>query len=124
MLKITLTFILLAACFITVTGSGCGKKADVFGGNVYFHDADSLAYIAGFDNDTLYYIIRGPKQNMSHKSKYSVTKKDDTTFTITLTDKPPFWEKETWDVVLKDKGFYSAESKNYYQYSADKNILR
>ena len=41
--------------------SGCGKKTDPFNGNVYFHDADSLAFIAGFDKDTLYYIINKNK---------------------------------------------------------------
>ena len=108
--------------------SGCGKNQNPFNGNVYFHDADSLAFIAGFDNDTLYYIIRGPKVNQSHKSKYTSKKISDSSYVIEVEKKPVFWTKNTWDIVLpadkNDKGFYSAESRNYYKYSPDKNILR
>ncbi|MBK8551525.1 MAG: hypothetical protein IPL53_10885 [Ignavibacteria bacterium] len=107
--------------------SGCGKKDDPFTGNVYFHDADSLAFIAGFDKDTLFYIIRGPKLNQSHKTKYKMEKVNDSTYLVEVEKKPVFWEKNTWEIVHgkgDDKGFYSAESRNYYQYSPDKNILR
>lgn len=125
-MKFVTTLVFTAILYIAI--SGCGKKNNPFNGNVYFHDADSLAFIAGFDNDTLYYIIRGPKVNQSHKSKYTSKKIDDSTYTIELEKKPVFWVKNTWDIVLpkdkNDKGFYSAESRNYYQYSPDKNILR
>ncbi|MEO8664546.1 MAG: hypothetical protein ABI462_03540 [Ignavibacteria bacterium] len=123
MKKFISPFLIASACFLMI--SGCGKKSDPFSGNVYFHDADSLSYIAGFDKDTLYYIIRGPKLNMSHKTPYKINKVNDTTFVVEVTEKPKFWDKNTWEIVLgKDKGFYSAESRNFYQYSPDKNILR
>ena len=123
MKKLIPPFLFLTSVIILMTG--CGKKNDFLSGNVYFHDADSLSYIAGFDKDTLYYIIRGPKLNMSHKTRYKLEKKNDTTYVVEVTEKPKFWDKNTWEIVLgKDKGFYSAESGNYYQYSPDKNILR
>ena len=122
--KILITFFFFIISIVSL--SGCGKS-NPLNGNVYFHDADSLSYIAGFDNDTLYYIIRGPKLNQSHKTKYTVKKEDDSTYTIEVEKKPIFWEKNTWKVIVgkeKEKGFFSAESRNYYQYSPDKNILR
>jgi len=123
MKKLLPSFLLLAASMFMIIG--CEKKNDVLRGNVYFHDADSLSYIAGFDKDTLYYIIRGPKLNMSHKTGYKLNKVNDSTFVVEVAEKPKFWDKPTWEIVMgKDKGFYSAESKNYYKYSPDKNILR
>ncbi len=123
MKKFIPSFLFFAVSILLI--SGCVKKNDILNGNVYFHDADSLSYIAGFDKDTLFYIIRGPKLNMSHKTKYKLNKVNDSTYVIEVTDKPKFWDKNTWEIVMgKDKGFYSSESKNYYKYSPDKNILR
>ncbi len=126
-MKLFFTFTLFIGISILAL-QGCGKKQDPFNGNVYYHDADSLAFIAGFDNDTLYYIIRGPKVNQSHKTKYASEKISDSSYVVKVEKKPVFWTKDTWDIVLpadkNDKGFYSAESRNYYKYSADKNILR
>jgi hypothetical protein len=125
MKKFNLTMYISVIAFLIVTG--CGKNQNPFAGNVYYHDADSLAFITGFEVDTLYYIVRGPTFNQSHKSKYTSTMLNDSTYRIELTVKPPFWEKNTWDIVLpqdkNDKGFYSADSRNYYQIS-DKSILR
>ncbi len=124
-MKFVFTLLLTATIYIAI--SGCGKNNDPFKGNVYFHDADSLAFIAGFDNDTLYYIIRGPKLNQSHKSKYKIKQLNDSSYLLEVEKKPVFWDKNIWEIVKgkgDDKGFYSAESRNYYQYSPDKNILR
>jgi hypothetical protein len=75
-----------------------------------------LAFIAGFDNDTLYYIIRGPKLNQSHKTKYKIEQLNDSAYLVEVEKKPVFWDKSTWEIVSgkgDDKGFYSAESRNY-----------
>ena len=109
--------------FLIVTG--CGKNQNPFAGNVYYHDADSLAFITGFEVDTLYYIVRGPTFNQSHKSKYTSTMLNDSTYRIELTVKPPFWEKNTWEIVVNDsKGFFSKESRKYYKLYSDSMIVK
>ena len=105
-------FLLSAVLFFLV--SGCKTNMDNIIGKVYLYEDSVFTFTAGFDKDTLYYIMKDAQRPYFHRSKYTSKKVDDSTFLIELTDKPKFWEKNTWEIVVNDsKGFFSKESRKY-----------
>lgn len=105
--------------------SGCQSRFDKIKGKVYLYEDSIYAFTAGFDNDTLYYIMKDAQRPYFHRSKYKSKKINDSTFLIELTDKPKFWEKNTWEIVIHDeKGFSSRESNKYYKLYSDSFIVK
>lgn len=111
------------------TMTGCNKEP--FAGKIFYYYDDSTKLIAGFEKDTMYYVLRtkSPVSPMEvpigHKSKYTTTKKDDSTYIFRLEQKPRFWEKDTWEVVLRDpKTLYSVESGKIYIETKDRSLLK
>lgn len=105
--------------------SGCNSNLDKIKGKVYLYEDSIYTFTAGFDKDTLYYIMKDAQRPYFHRSKYTSKKVDDSTFIIELTDKPKFWEKNTWEIVVKDdKGFFSKESRKYYKLYSDSMIVK
>ena len=116
-------FLLSAVLFFLV--SGCKTNMDNINGKVYLYEDSVFTFTAGFDKDTLYYIMKDAQRPYFHRSKYTSKKVDDSTFIIELTDKPKFWEKNTWEIVVNDsKGFFSKESRKYYKLYSDSMIVK
>ncbi len=116
-------FLIITVLFFLV--SGCNSNLDKIKGKVYLYEDSIYTFTAGFDKDTLYYIMKDAQRPYFHRSKYTSKKVDDSTFIIELTDKPKFWEKNTWEIVVKDdKGFFSKESRKYYKLYSDSMIVK
>lgn len=125
-----------AAFALAFTLYSCDKlkemsAGDKFSGKIFYYYDDSTKLIAGFEKDTLYYVLRvkSPVSPMEvpvgHKSKYALNKTNDSTYVITLENKPRFWEKNTWEVVLRDPNtLYSVESGKIYLRTEDKSLLK
>lgn len=118
--------IILSSVVILILLSGCGE--DNFKkilGKTYIYEDTSYAFTAGFDKDTLYYIIKDPQRPYFYRTKYKTEKLNDSTFHITVEKKPNQWPKDTWDIIVTDgNGFKSAESKNYYRLYADSMLIK
>lgn len=105
---------LITVLMILITG--CQTKFDKLIGKVYIYEDSIFTFTAGFDKDTLYYIMKDAQRPYFHKSPYKAEKVDDSTYILKLTKKPTFWEKDTWEIVIRDEnGFTSKESKKYYK---------
>lgn len=122
-----LPFLILLFAAVSLLSTGC-KKSNFkrLNGKAYLYKDSVYEFTAEFDKDTLYYIMKDERRPFFHKSKFSVTKIDDTTFTLKLEKKPPFWTKETWDIIVKEneQGFRSKESGNYYNLYVDSLIVK
>ena len=118
--------LILSSVVILILLSGCG--ADNFKkilGKTYIYEDTSYTFTAGFDKDTLYYIIKDPQRPYFYRTKYKSKKINDSTFNITVEKKPAQWQKDTWDIIVNDgNGFKSAESKNYYRLYADSMLIK
>lgn len=114
--------------FVTVILSGCSNRSTKLIGNVYTFQDDSLRFVAGFDQDTLFFTVKDMMNDSVkvafHKSKYKINKVDDSTFIVEVEKKPKFWEKNTWEIVIEnDNGLYTVGSKRHYKKSDDRNSL-
>jgi len=97
--------------------SSCKTKFDKLVGKVYYYEDSIFQMTAGFDNDTLYYIMKDSLRPLFHRSRYKSKKINDSTFLLELTEKPKFWDKNTWEIIVRDdKGFVSKESNRYYRH--------
>jgi hypothetical protein len=115
---LTVFAVLCTMTFLII--SGCQTKFDKLVGKVYIYEDSVYTFTAGFDKDTLYYIMKDAQRPYFHRSQYKTTKVNDSTFVLELTKKPAFWQKNTWEIVIRDdKGFESKESKNYYKLYLD-----
>lgn len=117
-------FILIyfAAVFIV---AGCGNNFKKLNGKAYLYKDTVYEFTAEFDNDSLYYIMKDAQRPYFHKSKFKLKKVDDSTFTLELEKKPPFWAKNTWDIIVHEgSGFRSKESGNYYKLYSDSLIVK
>jgi hypothetical protein len=119
----------LSAAYIVIALAGCSREPLV--GKIFYYYDDSSKLIAGFEKDTLYYVLRqkspvSPQEiAVAHKSKYTMTKTSDSSVMITLEKKPTFWEKNTWEIVLRDPNtIYSVESGKIYRKTEDKSLLK
>lgn len=100
--------------------SSCQNKFDKLIGKVYYYEDSIFQMTAGFDKDTIYYIMKDSLRPLFHRSKYKINKIDDSTFILDLSEKPKFWDKKTWEIIVRDdKGFISKESKRYYRLYSD-----
>ena len=100
--------------------SSCQNKFNKLVGKVYYYEDSIFQMTAGFDNDTIYYIMKDSLRPLFHRSNYKSKKINDSTFLLELTDKPTFWDKNTWEIIVRDdKGFVSKESKRYYRLYSD-----
>lgn len=117
---------LLFYVFLTILLSGCKDNFKKLDGKAYLYKDSVYEFTAEFDKDTLYYIMKDARRPFFHRSKFKLKKVDDTTYTLELTDKPPFWTKNTWDIIVKegDTGFKSKESGNYYKLYSDSLIVK
>ncbi|MEO6694859.1 MAG: hypothetical protein ABIY50_06120 [Ignavibacteria bacterium] len=112
--------ILLITGFIFIFSSCQKNRFDKLIGRVYYHEDSIFQMTAGFDKDTIYYIMKDSLRPLFHRSKYKSKKIDDSTYLLELTDKPKFWEKNSWEIIVRDdKGFVSKESKRYYRLYSD-----
>jgi len=114
---------------ISVSIYGCSNRSAKLIGNVYTFQDDSVRFVAGFDNDTLFYTVKDMLHESlkvaSHRSKYIFQKINDSTFVVELATKPKFWETNTWEIIIDDKdGLYSAKSKRYFKKTGDKNSMK
>ncbi len=118
--------------FLLIIAGGCKNiSEETVKGKMYYYYDDSSKLIAFFNNDTLYYVLRtkspvSPLEvPIAHKSKYTIRKVDDSTFTVELENKPRFWEKATWDIVIRDPStIVSVESGKVYNETKDKSLLK
>ncbi len=100
---------------------GCSDNGSSLVGKVYTYSDSLITLTAGFDKDSLFYVVKDSVRILSHKSKYKIQRINDSTFIAELEIKPQFWEKNTWEFVIdKDRGIYSTESKKYYKLAEDK----
>jgi len=100
--------------------SSCQNKFNKLVGKVYYYEDSIFQMTAGFDNDTIYYIMKDSLRPLFHRSNYKSKKINDSTFLLELTDKPTFWDKNTWEIIVRDdKGFVSKESQRYYRLYSD-----
>jgi hypothetical protein len=100
--------------------AGCSNNFSKIVGKVYFYQDSTLELTAGFGKDTLYYIMKDAGPPRFHKSKYKLNKVNDSTFQLELLDKPKFWEKNTWEIVVRNAGeIYSTESNKTYKIYSD-----
>jgi len=100
--------------------SSCQTRFDKLVGKVYYYEDSIFQMTAGFDKDTIYYIMKDSLRPLFHRSKYKSKKINDSTFMLELTDKPKFWDKNTWEIIVpNDKGFLSKESQRYYRLYSD-----
>lgn len=106
--------------------SGCGE--DNFKkiiGKTYIYEDTAYTFTAGFDKDTLYYIIKDAQRPYFYRTKYKLNKINDSTFNIAVEKKPKQWAKDTWSItVTNGNGFTSTESKNYYKLYADSMLIK
>ncbi|MBS1518096.1 MAG: hypothetical protein JSS91_08405 [Bacteroidetes bacterium] len=116
-----LPLLILAFVFI----AGCRNNFDNLNGRVFLYKDSVYEFTAGFDKDTLFYIMKDARRPFFHKTTFKKKKVDDSTFIITVKDKPKFWDKDTWEIVVTDdKGFRSKESGNYYNLYSDSLIVK
>ncbi|HMS64039.1 MAG TPA: hypothetical protein PKD83_02160 [Ignavibacteria bacterium] len=105
--------------------SGCSNNFKKITGKTYIYEDSLFTFTAGFDNDTLYYIIKDTQRPYFYRTKYKLNKINDSTFNILVEKKPKQWPKDTWDIIVTDgNGFKSAESKNYYRLYADSMLIK
>jgi len=110
---------------IFVIASGCKNNFDNLNGKVFLYKDSVYEFTAGFDKDTLFYIMKDERMPRFHKTTFTKKKVDDSTFLLTVKDQPKFWEKNTWEIVVTDeKGFRSKESGNYYYLYSDSLIVK
>ncbi len=100
--------------------SGCSNKFKDLVGKVYLYQDSVYTFTAAFDKDTLYYIMKDQGPPRFHKTPYKTKKINDSTFVLEVSNKPKFWEKDTWEIVVRNNNeFISGESgKPYYIYKA------
>lgn len=116
------SFYIYFAFVISFVILSCNKNTNFnkIVGKVYFYKDSVYELTAGFDKDTLYYIMKDQGPPRFHKSKYKLKKVNDTTFQLQLSNKPKFWEKDTWEIVVKgDKEIYSSETNKIYKIYSD-----
>lgn len=110
---------------ILAFSSGCKNNFDNLNGKVFLYKDSIYEFTAGFDKDTLFYIMKDERMPRFHKTTFTKKKVDDSTFLLTLKEKPNFWEKDSWEIVVTDsKGFRSKESGNYYLLYSDSLIVK
>lgn len=109
--------IALAFIFINVLLlSGCKNKLEEVKKRVYLYQDTTLTLTAGLDKDTLYYIMKDQGPPRFHKTPYKSKKINDSTFVIEVTNKPKFWDKNTWEIIVRNENeFVSAESGKVYK---------
>ncbi len=123
--------VLSAVLVISFLISGCSKNRSAkLIGNVYTFQDDSLRFVAGFDQDSLFYTVKDMMNESLkvafHKSKYKINQVNDSDYIVILETKPRFWETNTWEIVIDNngRGLYSANSKRYFKLTDDKNVLK
>ncbi|MDZ4712900.1 MAG: hypothetical protein SGI89_11335 [bacterium] len=106
--------------------AGCKDKFNAIEGKVYYYEDTVYQFTAGFDNDTMYYIMKDQGPPRFHKSPFTAKKVNDSVFTIQVTSKPKFWEKDTWEITVRnDNEFLSTESgKKYDRYKIGMQELK
>lgn len=113
-------FAILVTIYVIISLTGCKNNFSQLVGKVYLYEDSVVTLTAGFDNDTLFYIMKDIRQPFFFKAPYESRKIDDSTFEIKVSQKPNFWEKDTWEIVIKnDKEFTSKESRKTYKIYSD-----
>jgi len=117
--------LLLSVIVLMILVSGCNSKFDKIIGKTYLFEDSVFAFTAGFDKDTLFYIMKDAQRPYFHKTKYKSTKINDSTYSIEVTNKPKFWDKNVWEIIVNDdKGFISKDSRKYYKIYSDSMIIK
>lgn len=95
-------------------------------GKTYIYEDSAVTLTVGFDKDTMYYIMKDFRKPNFYRSKYQFKKLNDTSFIIEVPVKPPFWDKNTWEIIVNKNtdGFYSKESGKYYKIYADSMLIK
>jgi len=105
-------FLLLVSVFIF---SSCSRQKNSFIGKVYIYQNGNEKQTVGFSDDKIYFKWDDSLGIDAFETDYSFKAENDTLMTITLKKKPDYFENTNWQIVLKDKGFYTNSSKKFYK---------
>ncbi len=113
-------FTILISAYVIISFTSCKNNFNQIIGKVYYYEDSTVALTAGFDDDTLFYIMKDERQPYFFRAPYTAKKIDDSTFEIKVAEKPKFWEKDTWEIVVRnDREIISKESRKVYKLYSD-----
>ena len=113
--------IIILLFFVTILFCSCNKsKVTPLTGNVFTYQNGPEKQTVGFSDDKIYFKWIDSLGSDAFESDYNLSNTNDTLVTVTLKDKPKYWETNKWEIVLKDKGFYSLSSKKFYNLNTGK----
>jgi hypothetical protein len=111
-------FLLLISLFFVTS---CNKsKVTPLIGKVFTYQNGPEKQTVGFSDDKIYLKWNDSLGSDAFESDYNLINANDSVITVTLKNKPLYWESNKWDIVVKEDGFYSLSSKKYYKLNSQK----
>jgi hypothetical protein len=112
--------LLIALFALVLFLPSCGKKKITpLVGKVYTYQSGIEKQTIGFSDDKLYFKWDDSLGIDAYQTDYTMILNNDSLITITVKDKPKYWESDKWEIVMKDDGFYTLASKKYYKQNSD-----
>ena len=97
--------------------SGCNDKRINVVDKVFVYQNGSEKQFVAFDDKKIYMKWDDSLGIDAFSGEYSIKPINDSAYTVVLKEKPKYWEKPTWDIIVVNKDeFYSVESKKHYKF--------